>query len=419
MTIKRTFSTFETDSGYTEYRHEDDLFDSNGGFIRLKHSAVNITDTDHEAEETDGEVDYPDTPSTSDSDDNMSLAEDAEWSRLESPSLESVFAFPQEPATRPKQSLYGCESECQLCFQRGEMLCSSTTHQPVSVDELLAYRLNLFMTDEEVLCSHIIVVAPCGNVEHRYCVGCLRKLATEYAEQTMRQFQGHLPCPSSTAEKRCCNQQDHAFVFSLQSMACFLTPAECVYWKVTAARYQPSNGVSVATGRFNHYVWSPGKEHSQYYPALVLCDQVTAEQVLPQVQYLLASDRMEVKCKECGLFLAKTTQCNALSHCGVETCNVCGFSDIAIAPEHWKICPRYDESSGSTPLYICQEGVCHDDTKECRDHTHAPGKQQLIDMRRQFHLKALWTSLSDSVKTQVWANLSVEQQQVIERVQMQ
>jgi hypothetical protein len=421
MTIKRTFSAFQNDPGYTEYQHEDDIFDSNGGFIRLKHSAVNMTDTDYEGEESEGEMDYPDTPNTTDSEAvSEAEAEDTmAWSRSESPSLESVFQFPQEPANRPKQALYSCESECQLCFQKGEMLCSSTTHHPVSIDELLSYRLDLYFTSQDILCQHVIVVAPCGNRDHRFCVGCLRKLTTEYAEQTMRQFQGHLPCPSSSADHMCCNQQNQAFVFSLQSMSCFLTPAECVHWKVTAPRYQESNGASVVTGRFNHYVWSQGKEQSSYYPALLLCDQVKPDNVLTQLQYLFDSDRMEVKCKECGLFLAKTTQCNALSHCGVETCNVCGFSDISIAPEHWKVCPRYDETNTATPLYLCQENVCHDDAKECHDPTHAPGKQQLIEMRRQFHLKALWSSLNENVKAEVFSRLSVEQQSIIHKLQMQ
>jgi len=292
--------------------------------------------------------------------------------------------------------------ECQLCCHTGIGLCDANLNV-LSISALVGYDVDIHLDNLDKLRDYVVLRAPCGVDSHVYCVKCLRTITTNpHLENTLRMGSGYCGCPSSTANCVCSDEEGRPYVYSTSALRYIFTPLEITYYNQMAARFRGSNH-RVATDRFNHYMWSRGKEDSPYFPALLMQKEVTADAALKQIQFLLSADRLEVQCKECGVMLHKTSQCNALSHCGVEVCNVCGFSDVVLPPDHWKKCPRFDtdkfwhEQCG----FQCVEGKCYSDIKECQVAEHQDSIKSVTETRRKFHVKALWESLPQLVSDSV------------------
>jgi hypothetical protein len=112
-------------------------------------------------------------------------------------------------------------------------------------------------------------------------------------------------------------------------------------------------------------------------------------------------DAGRVECPCCLVVLQKTTDCNALSHCGIERCNTCALVSLpgqALPASHWDVCPRYDfspewASVHGCPDYHCRGGVCHDDDVDCELAAHAEGRAQMLRARKRIREGALRAAL--------------------------
>ncbi len=149
--------------------------------------------------------------------------------------------------------------------------------------------------------------------------------------------------------------------------------------------------------------------------------QLDADSVYAQLCVLLDTARLErgrlaIECTRCGARLHKSTQCNALRHCGVEHCYVCGrvtAHGAHLEPSHWDAsgargCPRYDSNAywraGAVP-FLCTEQHCYDDARECTLAPHQAGIDAMHAERRIRHVRALVRSLPAALRAQVLARL--------------
>jgi hypothetical protein len=305
---------------------------------------------------------------------------------------------------------------CQLCFTDGlAPVVASVPPSRLSLNELGV------LASTNVLNDTAIVVSSCGRIEHSYCARCIRTLTTTHADRTVRNGRGYVQCPASLPNNACGDAEGRAYTLSLEALRFFLSPVEVVHLMQLMERYRTvvdhaGASLRIATDRLNHFVWSKGKLLCPYFPALVAQDSIEVDEVLRQLQFLMTTDgNALVMCKECGVFLSKTSQCNALSHCGVEVCNICGYSDVTIPPSHWnrrgdttttstRRCPRYDDDPAwmaQCSGYQCQETVCFDHDRECTIPQHQPGIQATLEARRVAHLKCLLASLPKFVVDRV------------------
>lgn len=351
-----------------------------------------------EEDEEDGDnhtQDYPGTPQWSDVASEHSKTTEGDAS-LSEPS-------DTDDSVRVLLPLYLRNIQCALCCETRQALQDAHTDESLSITALAGYELERTLLHEERLSDTCALVAPCGVDNHVYCVQCLRYLAVDCVEQTLQRM-GVMTCPSHTPDDPCCDPQHRPFVFTPESLRYLLTPLELVHFVRLSERYRHKRPGAVASDRYNHFAWSPGKL-TLPYPALVPHTQLNPQSLAQQVTHILSADPPDVKCPECGVFLRKTSECNALSHCALEICNICGFSDISIPPSHWHgSCPRFeydsDQWKAATGLR-CQPGLCYDDGTECTTASHRTGLANSHDRRKTQQVRGLWHSLPPDLQTQV------------------
>jgi hypothetical protein len=342
---------------------------------KRKSWCTSSNDENSTSDEESSEIDYPDTPrSLQLSDDGEENEEQSEVSEDDDENNDIVHS--RIPVTR--------RTECAICCHTFLALCSSVTGEPLSVADLSRYTLDSFMDPhEERLSTRYQIIGPCGNPTHTFCVGCVRRLCLVRTDETFRTFHGNCPCLSSTHNEQCRDPFQRLFVYGASSLSYFFTPVEQSFLHEKSARYLNlhHHTLVTTTSRRNHYSWS---------------NPFTRESLVEQFRHLLTSDKMEIRCKECHTFLEKTTQCNAVSHCGWETCYCCGYSDVVIPSYHWKQCPRYNSDYKKVVKeYTCQEGQCYNDDHCCGVKDHQPGIHLVIEKRRTSHIHSLWTSLPE------------------------
>lgn len=144
--------------------------------------------------------------------------------------------------------------------------------------------------------------------------------------------------------------------------------------------------------------------------------EVTEEVAIDQIERMLAMDRVAQPCYRCGVPLLKSTECNALSHCGVQKCYMCGRNALAgghLESEHWDAhgatgCPRYDHHaywrSMKSP-FVCAEGRCYSDAKECAVAAHRAGIEAMHAERRVWHAWGMLRSLAAPLRERVISKL--------------
>lgn len=187
-------------------------------------------------------------------------------------------------------------------------------------------------------------------------------------------------------------------------------------------------------------VWCPffyrplsSRQYSRDYGmyAEELTTSLCYEQMLDQVVAGSTDDfhHVTVTCPVCLQHLSKTIACNAMGHCGVEICNVCGHftkdslssssGRSAIHSGHWdpkglRGCPRWDSDCfWKKRCHIdmrCTADNCRDDGEhECRDPVHMAAKRDM-NATRLYNLlyhKFRWlqqngcAKIADDVETQL------------------
>ncbi|AVK74674.1 hypothetical protein pqer_cds_252 [Pandoravirus quercus] len=144
--------------------------------------------------------------------------------------------------------------------------------------------------------------------------------------------------------------------------------------------------------------------------------EVTEEVAVDQIERMLAMDRVAQPCYRCGVPLLKSTECNALSHCGVQKCYMCGRNALAgghLEPEHWDAhgstgCPRYDHHAYWRTMkdpFVCAEGRCYSDVKECKVAAHRAGIEAMHAERRVWHAWGMLRSLAAPLRERVISRL--------------
>lgn len=309
-----------------------------------------------------------------------------------------------------RRATRGSLTTCGICATEYPRVVLDGSLLSLSEVENCVYE-HLLVPSEDRLDDKLVFAAPCRKSHHVYCVGCLRKIL--FMENVIRQNQGHIYCLSSSVSNPCTNDTNRPFVYDQSAIRMVLNPIEMTYFVTTAKRFQTGE-TRVVTDSYNHYVWPVHQFPAPAFPYMTLQNEVDAANVILQFRHILQSDKLEVKCKECGVFLQKGTQCNSLSHCGIETCNVCGYSAPRINPHHWNMnikngCPRYDEQYPNIHNYCCTEGKCYTDFQECQIPSHRTGIQEMIAFRRQSQLIGLYLSLSFQTQIDVKKELTYQE----------
>jgi hypothetical protein len=137
-------------------------------------------------------------------------------------------------------------------------------------------------------------------------------------------------------------------------------------------------------------------------------EELSEEDCHEQMKAMLLSacvdgGNVSVTCPVCTLPLQKSSACNALSHCGVEICNVCGrfttgdpgttssrnYTTLQ-STGHWDPkgkcgCPRWDSDDywdiQCRAQFVCTYGYCHDETRACTLAQHAMGRSNMNAVR--------------------------------------
>lgn len=146
--------------------------------------------------------------------------------------------------------------------------------------------------------------------------------------------------------------------------------------------------------------------------------EVTEEVAVGQIERVLTMDRVAQPCYRCGVPLLKSTECNGLSHCGVQKCYMCGRNALAgghLEPDHWDAdgatgCPRYDHHAYWRRMkaapFVCSEGRCYNDAAECTVPAHRAGIEAMHAERRVWHVWGMLRSLSRDLGERVMARLT-------------
>lgn len=367
-------------------------------------------DADDEQDDDDDESnnnDYPDTPS--DSGNDTDSGDEQKYSHDEEDGDEDEEPFATRDDAWVRRQITTQPGLCHVCCNEYAQLYDAQNSMPIVITTLDAYlmpeELLVHVDDADwgrQLKDDLVLVAPCGNHSHSYCVGCIRTVAVTYVERTLMQTRGHIPCLSHTSHSWCQNVDGRPFVFAHHVLRYILSSLEVVHLSKLAARFDTSG--EVAADSLNHYVWSPGKDSGLPFPALVPQSQIVAAKVAEQIKYIRTTDVPDVKCPECGVFLRKTMDCNCLSHCGIEICNICGYADVSIPSSHWKSCPRYELDTdwwiGATGLK-CRDGHCTSETHECALPAHAAGRAASNELRKDLQMRALCRSLPADIQKQL------------------
>lgn len=157
------------------------------------------------------------------------------------------------------------------------------------------------------------------------------------------------------------------------------------------------------------------------------------------IETFLSTKHVVAQCFVCQQGLHKTMDCNAMSHCQVEQCYVCGYTTPRggkIPLHHWDSngvygCPRYDDDpywnksfefepiktfkpskprSHSTSCtatihqepcnFKCRQDQCYNHCNECPYPSHQQGIEKMRLRRLQWHIRAFVQSLPLKIRMQ-------------------
>lgn len=169
----------------------------------------------------------------------------------------------------------------------------------------------------------------------------------------------------------------------------------------------------------NRYFYVEGKKKKDGKNVCYRNDELTVDIVIKQLEEIVTSERVYVRCLECLVPLYKTEQCNTLSHCKIERCYCCGRSGTETQKElgdHWdttgiKGCPRFDYSKYWNDIaeceFRCEENRCYnEEIGDCHNLDHQSGIKKMHQKRREamvYHaIKSLLPDLREKVLQEMW-----------------
>jgi len=363
-------------------------------------------DTEIEINSENEEIDYPSSSADDENENDENEDEFDEDDFDEDDDDDAADDIILEFNADPKIQISQRKTSCAICYNTEKYLITDTNMLTIIPDQYRFYDVTPCLDENERLRDCYVILSPCGNTEHVFCVECLRKMLLHSTESLLMQGKGHIRCPFPFQSEPCKNTEGLYFVFGWETLSYILNPVELVYFSQMYERFNSHlRTKDVCTDNFNHVMWSHGKLSSIYFPSLLLQTELCPLHVAYQMENILNDEEMNVKCKECGVYIYKTSDCNALVHCGVQICYVCGYSDILLSPMHWEYCPRFDyhpwwNTTGKCK-FLCKQDQCYSDNKICTIKSHQTGIKNMREYRRKAHLKALWQSLPQAIQHEV------------------
>jgi hypothetical protein len=384
--------------------------------------SIQPSDTEEEG------IDYPDTPPSLDEDDGKEY-DDIEEGEDEEEIDNVVLAIHLHDWDM--LDMHGHSVDRIACLQSGKQCCICCTQVSTWMDETTGESLYLHnLSAYPNIASRAdarrhelagMVASPCGHPDHLFCFTCLRQLFLD-ARIYLRQGQGHIltPCPTM-----CINNRGDRYSFTDMNLHYFLTNREEREFLALQRRFQVyrRTATSREIDNFNHYLcieWEDRKEMEMVpFPPLYKQDEITVSRAAQYLVRLVSNwETMPIRCKECLVHITKSTGCNTLSHCGLETCYVCGRTEVALPLNHWRSsvnpngCPRYDNDMYWNTVARCNYQCrldCMTDHQECKNVEHQDGIRRMHECRRRFHVRGFFTSLSPTVQNLVRQYLQARQ----------
>lgn len=156
----------------------------------------------------------------------------------------------------------------------------------------------------------------------------------------------------------------------------------------------------------NPLMWSAAHKRGMY-PS-----EITPGAVLAHLCDILTDEAARVTCPGCGVKIAKTVDCNSISHCGYHFCYVCRAVTSApfLPVSHWDGqgrtgCPRWDSDpywNGAAGCgFSCGDGCASHDTP-CGRKEHTAGRARMDAERKRWAAWALLRSLEPGVVRALW-----------------
>lgn len=245
-----------------------------------------------------------------------------------------------------------------------------------------------------------------------------------------------LPLPRNTRDQpntmfcRRCENMELCNVYVEQPQPCYrcATQMECEmdnWWNRYIVRPQWMN-------QYESFVRNVSDEKSEWedyqnqkYIHLVKNKHLTVEMIWGQMENLLKQKVVHSECFKTGTMIYKTDKCNGLSHCGIEKCYISGRTtplNEKLESSHWNplghcgAVPRFDNDPYWNQVamcnWICQEGKCYNENKDCTNILHAPGIKRYHEERKYYHVFHLLRSIPPQLKCKIYEELDKYKKQL-------
>jgi hypothetical protein len=409
------------------------------------------SDEDDSDEET--SIDYPDTEDR----DLMELEEDFRidyWAPAPRPE--------HSPPRRSMPSPYGLRysAQCCLCLESKFVLCYTERESivPVPYNEItLSMLYDVGLKEGAHLPEDILLGGPCGTPDHNVCVQCLRHTLRNIREQSVLGEDNRLPCLYPFGTERCTGKYkwyhfDRVLTFDeYKDLMTYLRKHRSTLPCPTCrGLVQVSSGRPTFLAGYNilecHMTMAckpfcmdcgrtllpdencetcllhSEKAHPEAYNMYLVPDsdsrdsgetfpfrrnrEWTVDKILKQIADIASADRIRLRCPCCDVVMERTVACNALRHCNVERCNVCGRCSMPgkrLDSVHWQTCPRFDEDWARLwhVPHPCTGHPCHSHENDCAWPEHRSGLQYVRDKTREIRISKLLDSLTSDTRARV------------------
>ena len=319
---------------------------------------------------------------------------------------------------------------------------------------------------------------PCGNPRHTVCHECLTRHATNWSCHCVSAHSPFVGCPhegcahayrvedirlSPADRERLVGRIQHFQTRQRTAFSCpkcsAVTPVEatavkdqcpgtvavecagcghrCCYHCLNDAlpEAQATGGVVCerctihrppCPGDFNRYV--PKKGCTALIPRNY---ELTVADCVAHLRWLVSGENHTLpnRCRACDCPMHRTAACAEVVHCGLRQCTVCGMSGLEFEThliDHWHgegrfgTCPRWPTDvfwdHTVTAQERCEEGVCHDEYRDCTDPAHKDYREQVVEVRRMRHARCCLASFPHELQRLVLRAIAAEGGKVKEMV---
>ena len=171
-------------------------------------------------------------------------------------------------------------------------------------------------------------------------------------------------------------------------------------------------------GDFNRYV--PKKGCTALIPRNY---ELTVADCVAHLRWLVSGENHTLpnRCRACDCPMHRTAACAEVVHCGLRQCTVCGMSGLEFEThliDHWHgegrfgTCPRWPTDvfwdHTVTAQERCEEGVCHDEYRDCTDPAHKDYREQVVEVRRMRHARCCLASFPHELQRLVLRAIAAE-----------